>query len=148
MDLREFEMSIPRQNPPTVLHVEDDETTAYLFQRAIQAIAPETHLIRVADGDECLAFLLRRGVHASAAEPDAIVLDLNLPKRNGFQVLEALSQIYDLRRLPVVVFSGSLDVRQETRILTLGARKSFSKNRGWDSFREVAEFVWQALRKT
>ena len=137
-----------RLNPPVLLHVEDDEVTAYLFQKAVEAVAPQTQLIRVPDGDECLAFLHREGSYNNAPAPDAIVLDLNLPKRNGLEVLAAVSLMYDLHCLPVVIFSGSLNVRREADFLALGVRKLFAKDRGWQSFRNVAEFVCGMLQNS
>lgn len=135
-----------KPNTPILLHVEDDETTAYLLERAVKAVAPEIELIRVPDGDECLAFFRRDGCYRDASQPDAVVLDLNLPKRSGLEVLDALSRMYDLRCLPVVIFSGSLNVHREAEFLALGVRKLFSKDRGWNSFRDVAEFVCRMLR--
>jgi CheY-like chemotaxis protein len=65
----------------------------------------EVHV--VADGEEALDFLKRKGAHVNAPRPDLVFLDLNLPKVDGYQVLAAMKADPALRRIPVVAISGS-----------------------------------------
>src|SRR4029079_4907038 len=63
----------------------------------------------VEDGVEAMAYLRRQGRHAAARRPDLILLDLNLPRKNGREVLAEIKQDPDLRRIPVVIMTSSDD---------------------------------------
>lgn len=127
-----------------VLHVEDDDAAAYLFQEALRQVCGELNLLRVADGERCLAFVRREGIYEGAPRPTLIVLDVNLPTQSGLQVLEVLSRVDAVTGIPVVVFTSSEDRRQRNKALSLGARRVFVK-REWESFLMVAQFVRQAV---
>lgn len=92
-----------------LLVVEDSEADVELLREALGDREPLISLDVVRDGEDALRFLHRTGPHADAALPDLIVLDLNLPRLTGFEVLRALREDGDpaLRRLPVVVFTTS-----------------------------------------
>jgi two-component system response regulator len=70
-----------------VLHVEDDDDAANLFRIALQQANPCPEVIRVTDGEQALAFLSRNEAADCTPEADLVVLDLNLPRKNGFDVL-------------------------------------------------------------
>jgi chemotaxis family two-component system response regulator Rcp1 len=74
-----------------------------------------------------LAFLGRRGNYANAVKPDLVILDLNLPKRDGHAVLAAMRASPDLRKIPVVIFSTSQLSRDIARSYELGANCYVSK---------------------
>jgi len=90
-----------------VLVVEDNDADVDLTTTALRdaRIANDIHV--VGDGEEAMGFLKREGTYASAPRPDLILLDLGLPKKDGFQVLEELKADADLKTIPVVVVSGS-----------------------------------------
>src|SRR5688500_8546102 len=91
-----------------LLYAEDDDATAYLFQLALEETGAKLNVIRVTNGDEVLSFLLRHGVYEDAPTPDLLLLDLNLPRKNGFEVLEELPALPAFcRDIDVVVFSSS-----------------------------------------
>jgi len=73
------------------------------------------------DGAEALDFLFRRGTHTQALTPDLILLDLQLPQKTGFEILEELEQDPDLKFLPVVVVTGSNNKADVNRCYELGA---------------------------
>jgi chemotaxis family two-component system response regulator Rcp1 len=93
--------------PIEVLVVEDNDADVELTLTALRdaRIANEVHV--VGDGEEAMAFLKRQGTHAAARHPDLILLDLNLPKKDGFQVLAEMKADPDLRAIPVIIVSGS-----------------------------------------
>jgi two-component system, chemotaxis family, response regulator Rcp1 len=95
------------KRPVIVLLVEDNPADVGIMSAALRDAkrSPEIHV--AADGEEALAFLHRLGRHIVAPLPDLVLLDLNLPKVDGFQVLEAMKADRVLRRIPVVVVSGS-----------------------------------------
>jgi len=97
-----------------ILLVEDDINQAELTMDALQ----EGHQRRVpnkvhwvGDGEEALAFLRREGRYADAPRPDLILLDLQLPRMNGLEVLAEVKQHPDWRRIPVVMMTGCADDR-------------------------------------
>jgi len=72
----------------SVLHVEDDDASAYLFQLALREADLNPRLFRVSNTRDANEFLLRRAPYDEAPRPDLILLDLNMPGENGFVVLE------------------------------------------------------------
>jgi CheY-like chemotaxis protein len=93
--------------PVTILLVEDNPGDARLVKEALKdgKVLNELHV--VSDGVEALDFLRRRGRHADAVHPDLILLDLNLPKKSGHEVLAEIKDDPDLKRIPVVVLTVS-----------------------------------------
>jgi chemotaxis family two-component system response regulator Rcp1 len=101
------------EGPRRLLVVEDSESDVELLREALSDSEPRVDLDVVRHGEDALAFLRRETPFPDAQEPDLVVLDLNLPRMGGFEVLRALREDVDprLRRLPVIVFttSGSVD---------------------------------------
>ena len=86
-------------NKPTILLVEDDPFLSSILQLKLDKENFKT--IRAADGEEALNLLIEQGIR-----PDAILLDLILPKKNGFEVLETIRQDPTLEKLPVIIISN------------------------------------------
>lgn len=97
----------PRPEPVEVLLVEDDAGDELMTREAFEdnRIGNTLHVVR--DGLEALDFLYRREQHKDAVRPDLILLDLNLPKYDGRQVLEKIKSDPDLKHIPVVVLTTS-----------------------------------------
>ena len=68
------------------MHVEDDDTCAYALSCALRELNADVDVFRLCDGEDAVLFLTRAGIFANAPRPDVIVLDLNLPKKNGHEV--------------------------------------------------------------
>jgi chemotaxis family two-component system response regulator Rcp1 len=92
-----------------VLLVEDSLADVELTRAALEEVSIDAELPVVRDGEEALAYLHREGEHADAVRPHLVLLDLNLPKMGGIEVLERLQADRDpvLRRLPVIVLTTS-----------------------------------------
>jgi CheY-like chemotaxis protein len=90
-----------------VLLVEDDPGDVLMTQEAFAEHTVGNRLTVVSDGDEALAYLRREGAYASAVRPDLILLDLNLPRRDGREVLAEIKTDEQLCPIPVVVLSTS-----------------------------------------
>ena len=92
-----------------LLLVEDSQSDVELLREALSGSEPHVELDVVRHGEDALAFLRREGAFTGALAPDLVVLDLNLPRMGGFEVLRALRSDGDprVRRLPVVVFTTS-----------------------------------------
>lgn len=90
-----------------ILLVEDNDGDARLAQEALAEAKVANTLYRVADGEEAMEFLRKQGKYASAPRPQLIFLDLNLPKKNGMEVLREIKQHPSLHRIPVVILTAS-----------------------------------------
>ena len=95
--------------PIEILLVEDNAGDVRLIQEAFKEMKESSniHIAVVGDGVETLAFLHREGKHALAPRPDLIILDLNLPKKSGQEVLREIKNDPKLKRIPVVVLTTS-----------------------------------------
>jgi len=93
--------------PIEVLLVEDNPGDARLVIEAFRGSEVLHNLHTVVDGEEAMAFLHREGKYANAPLPDIILLDLNLPKKDGREVLAEIKGDTDLRRIPVVIMTIS-----------------------------------------
>jgi two-component system, chemotaxis family, response regulator Rcp1 len=87
----------------TLLLIEDDRERAQLIATTLQA--REHRIITIASGRETLDFLHRRGEYRDAASPDLILLELNLPDRDGRDILAEIKSVPGLRRIPIVVLT-------------------------------------------
>lgn len=90
-----------------ILLVEDNPADVRLIQEALKEGQIRNHLSVAADGEEALDFLYMRGTYAAAPRPDIILLDFNLPKKDGREVLEIVKHDPRLRRTPVIVMTTS-----------------------------------------
>ena len=96
-----------RSKPVEILLVEDNPGDVRLTKEALQEGKVYNQLYVASDGVEALAFMRREGRYAEAPRPDLILLDLNLPKKDGREVLEEIKNDPDLRRIPVVILTTS-----------------------------------------
>lgn len=93
--------------PINVLLVEDDDDHAALVVRYLNRSGACAALHRAADGAEALAFLRREGAYSDVPRPDVVLLDVNLPKYNGHEVLERVRRDPDLQDLQIVMLTTS-----------------------------------------
>jgi CheY-like chemotaxis protein len=93
--------------PIEILLVEDNPGDARLTQEAFREASVPNRLHLVGDGDEAMEFLHRQGHYTDAPRPDIVLLDLNLPGRGGREVLAAIKDDADLKRIPVIVLTTS-----------------------------------------
>lgn len=127
-----------------VLYVEDDDAAYSLFRIVVGDTYRDLELHRVCDGEQALGFLRQTGAYDDAPRPDLVLLDLNLPKRNGFEVLSEIRATDSLRSLPVIIFSSSSVPADEIRSLSLGANRFVNKPTSLDLFIAAIE---SALRR-
>lgn len=95
------------KNPITILLIEDNPGDVRLTQEAIKEGKVRNIMHVVSDGVEAMAFLRRSGRYTTAVRPDLILLDLNLPKKSGLEVLAEIKVDDQLKRIPVVVLTTS-----------------------------------------
>ncbi|AEW98646.1 response regulator [Streptantibioticus cattleyicolor] len=136
--------------PIDVLLVEDDPGDELMTREAFEdnKIGNTLHVAR--DGEEALDFLYRRGAHAGAPRPDLILLDLNLPKYDGRQVLEQIKSDPELSHIPVVVLTTSAAEEDILRSYKLHANAYVTKPVDLEQFisavRQIDEFFVQVVR--
>ena len=96
-----------RDDPADILLVEDNPGDIRLTEEAFKEGQIDNTLHVVTDGVEALDFLYRRGEHTDAPRPDIILLDLNLPRKNGDEVLAEIREDTDISQIPVIVLTSS-----------------------------------------
>jgi len=110
-----------------ILLVEDNEADARLTKEAMRDSKIRNTLHHVVDGVEATAFLRKQGKYANALRPDLILLDLNLPRKNGREVLAEIKNDEDLLRIPVVVMTVSSDEADVLKTYNLHANCYITK---------------------
>ena len=124
-----------------VLLVEDDPGDVVLIKEAFEYNKVHNALHHVSDGVEALDFLNRRNSHEKAPRPDLILLDLNLPRKDGREVLEEIKADQDLRTIPVVVLTTSEAEEDILRSYRLHANAYVTKPVDFDRFIEVVRLI-------
>src|SRR5436190_18341095 len=123
--------------PLHVLLVEDNPGDVRLMREALRNGDSGRKLETVEDGEEALNYLHRVAPYDSAPKPDLIFLDLNLPKKDGREVLHEIKQDESLRRIPVIVLTTSEAERDISRVYDLHANCYIKKPTDLDEYMEV-----------
>lgn len=129
-----------------VLLAEDSEHDIRAVRRIWKKSALANPLVIVADGAECMDYLLRRNHFDDPKAnpcPDVLLLDINLPKIDGFEVLRRIKQSDKLRRLPVVVLTSSTREEDMRRAYDLGANAFISKPNGMREMSALLDIILQ-----
>ncbi len=124
-----------------ILLVEDSPGDVRLTKEALREGKVRNNLHVATDGVEALAFLRREGRYAAAPRPDVILLDLNLPKKDGREVLAEVKADERLKRIPVVVLTTSADERDVLRSYELQAACYITKPVDLDQFINVVKSI-------
>ena len=130
-------------SPIEVLLVEDDPGDVLMTKEAFEEHGTVNRLTVVPDGAEALAYLRREGDHADAVRPDLILLDLNLPKRDGREVLAEIKNDPELHQIPVVVLTTSQADEDILRSYKLHANAYVTKPVDYDKFIAVVRQIEQ-----
>jgi chemotaxis family two-component system response regulator Rcp1 len=110
-----------------ILLVEDNLGDALLFEALLKETEQPIDVHVVSDGEAAIDFLLRRGRHGDAARPDAVILDINLPKKNGLEVLSEIRQQSEFKELPVFMLTGSRSDEDIVKSQALGVTSFITK---------------------
>jgi CheY-like chemotaxis protein len=127
--------------PIDVLLVEDDPADVVLIQEAFENNRLQNTLHVAEDGVEALAYLRGQGEHSGAARPDLILLDLNLPRKDGREVLSEIKADGALRSIPVVVLTTSEAEEDVLRSYELHANAYVAKPVDFGRFEEVVRRI-------
>lgn len=130
-----------RLRPVEILLVEDNPGDIRLTMEALKEHKVLNKLSVVNDGVEAISFMRREGKFADAHRPDLILLDLNLPKKSGKEVLEEIKNDPDLKRIPVVVLTASSAEKDILSSYNLSANCYITKPVSLDQFVEVVKAI-------
>lgn len=132
---------ITDRKPVEILLIEDNPGDARLALEAIREAQVRNHLHWVADGVEALAFLRKEGRHWQAPRPDLILLDLNLPRKDGREVLAEIKSDEKLKRIPVVVLTTSQAEEDIHKVYDLNANCYISKPVDLEHFLRIIKTI-------
>jgi chemotaxis family two-component system response regulator Rcp1 len=124
-----------------ILLVEDNPADVRLLEEAFKESRIESRLSVVPDGVEALAFLRREGRYSTAPQPDLVVLDLNMPRKDGRQVLTEMKADPQLRIIPVMILSSSSLQEDQRMAATLGAVRYIIKPHDFSQFLQVVRVI-------
>ncbi len=130
-----------RKGPAEILLVEDNPGDVRLTMEALKEGGITYRLTVASDGVEAMDYLHKRGKHAAATVPDIILLDLNLPKKDGREVLMEIKADPALRRIPVVVLTTSSADEDVLRAYDLHVNCYITKPVDMDRFIEVVKAI-------
>ena len=130
MNWREWQMA------NVILLVEDNEDHAEIIRQYLDEDDIDKEIHWAKDGQEAIDFVHRKGVHANAPRPSLIILDLNLPKANGMEVLKEIKEDYDLKVIPVVVLTTSDQNEEMIKCYRLGVNSYITKPVKLDDYLE------------
>jgi two-component system response regulator len=128
-----------------ILLIEDNPADVELLRRAFAAADLDCELMLLEDGAEALAFLRRAEGAGSETSPDLTVLDLNLPKIDGIEVLQAMRASNQFAGTPVAVLSSSASSKERSRIENLGITRYITKPADLDEFMNIGVVLKQLL---
>jgi two-component system, chemotaxis family, response regulator Rcp1 len=128
-----------------ILVIEDNSADVFLLGRALAKQGRQFELTCLADGDDALAFIRREGAYADAAIPDLILVDLNLPKCDGEDLLREIRDTKHLAGVPVCAWSSSQSRRDRELLKELGVIRFITKPSGLDQFMEIGKILTDLL---
>jgi CheY-like chemotaxis protein len=130
-----------KNRPVEILLIEDNEADVRLTREGIKEAKINNNLSVVRDGEEAMDYLHKRNGFEDVPRPDLVLLDLNLPKKDGREVLEEIKSSEELRRLPVVVLTTSEAEKDIVKSYELHANCYVTKPLGLDQFVEVIKAI-------
>ena len=140
----------PAGEPIEVLLVEDDPGDVLLIKEAFEFNKVHNNLNVVSDGEQALDYLRRQGEHSAALRPDLVLLDLNLPRKDGREVLAEVKADVDLRTIPIVVLTTSDSVQDIRHSYQLHANAYVTKPVDFERFvaivRQIDDFFVSVVR--
>jgi two-component system, chemotaxis family, response regulator Rcp1 len=128
-----------------ILLVEDNDADVYLFRKALAAADFKFEITLAQDGAEALAFVRGEGKYSARSVPDLVVLDLNLPKDGGVQVLRAIRERETFSNVPVAVVSSSASPQDRDETDKLGIDRYVRKPADLEEFLKVGQIFKELL---
>jgi len=124
-----------------ILVIEDNDSDAFLLERALNQQDFRFELARLVNGAQAIAFIRRQGVYGDAVIPDLVLMDLNLSKYSGEDLLREIRSAGHLAGVPVCVWSSSQSRRDEALLKSLGVCQFITKPSGLDQFMQIGKTI-------
>ena len=128
-----------------ILVIEDNRSDVFLLERALKKQDLAFELIHVLDGGEALAFIRRQGAYSEVPIPNLILMDLNLSKYTGEDILCEIRATKHLVGVPVCAWSSSQSRRDQSVLKNLGVARFITKPSGLDQFMEIGKIIRDLL---
>lgn len=132
--------------PMRILLAEDNAADVYLVREALAAYGVEHDLSVVDDGEKAIEFLALTDADAERPSPQLLLLDLNLPRRSGLEILRFLRASIRSAAIPVIVLTSSDSPQDRARVAELGVAHYFCKPSDFDAFMRLGAIVAEAVR--
>lgn len=130
-----------------ILLVEDNAADTYLLRKALEKANVSCELTEIDDGEEALAFVRREGKYAEVSAPDLAVLDLNLPKHSGAEVLKAMRQSA-FSNTPVVIISSSPARSDRQKLEEFNVARYIIKPPDLEEFLQIGDVLKEILQES
>jgi two-component system, chemotaxis family, response regulator Rcp1 len=130
-----------KRHPVQILIVEDSPSDAFIVREALKQARQRNDVHSVSDGVEAMNFLHRRGQYAGVPRPDIILLDLNLPRKDGRELLAEIKTDEKFQRIPVIVLTSSAAEQDISRAYSLHANCYLTKPADFSQFKEMVEAI-------
>ena len=128
-----------------ILLAEDDEVYIALIRRVLRDTKNVNLLCGVRDGEEALAYLHREGRYGNAPRPHIVLLDINMPRKNGFEVLDEMKADRRLNRIPVVMVTTSCSDEDRENAYEKGAHSFICKPLSFDKFTDFTQSILEVV---
>ncbi|MBS3029657.1 MAG: response regulator [Dolichospermum sp. DET50] len=125
----------------TIFLVEDNKADVRLIQEALKIISLPHQVVTVRDGIEAITYLHQEGEYTNALRPDLILLDLNLPQKNGIEVLEEIKSDPRLKSIPVIILTTSKNQDDILRCYNLHANCYIAKPRNLNQLFQIIKNI-------
>lgn len=132
---------------PILLLVEDNRADVFLVRRAIEFHHVPVRVVVAQDGEEALQYLERAAAGPDGARPGVVLMDINLPKRSGIEILEKVRESPRYQAVPVIMVTTSGDDDDREESARLGATRYFQKPSSYQEYLQIGEMVKEVLRE-
>lgn len=127
--------------PVEILLVEDDPGDIELIKETISSSKLKINLQIVNDGSKAISYLKKQGQYSDKTEPDLVILDLNLPLKNGMEVLKEVKSDEDIKHIPIIVMTTSDQDSDVLKSYKLGANSYVTKPMGIEQFSHIVNTI-------
>lgn len=144
-DAPDLQPDKPEKRVPLVLVVEDNQADVFLVEQAVKLRKLPVRLLMLDNGEDALRYFEQADQDPSAPCPDAVLLDLNLPRRSGREVLEQVKRKFRCRDVPVIILTSSNSPEDRRETAALGAIRYFRKPTSYQEFLKIGEVLEEVL---
>jgi DNA-binding response OmpR family regulator len=137
----ENEMKHAEVSAAQILVIEDNVSDVFLLNRALKKQDFRFELVHLTTGAQALSFIRRQGIYAGAPAPNLILVDLNLSRYSGEDILREIRSARHLAGIPICVWSSSRSLRDEAMLKDIGVCRFMTKPSGLDHFMEIGGVI-------